>query len=67
MVESEAKEHSEEVMLDCVMNGHNEIKKIIVGINDLVEEAGKEVIDLATKLPLVYNKKTLRNTSFVVN
>ena len=42
MVESEAKELSEEVMLDCVMNGHDEIKKIIVGINDLVKEAGKE-------------------------
>ena len=42
MVESEAKELSEEVMLDCVMKGHDEIKKVIDGINDLVKEAGKE-------------------------
>ncbi len=42
MVESEAKELSEDVMLDCVMKGHDEIKTIIDGINDLVNEAGKE-------------------------
>ena len=32
MVESEAKELSEEVMLDCVMNGHNEIKKLLMAL-----------------------------------
>ena len=57
MVESEAKELSEEVMLDCVMNGHDEIKKIIVGINDLVKEAGKE----KWVLEEVENDETLKN------
>ena len=57
MVESEAKELSEEVMLDCVMNGHDEIKKIIVGINDLVKEAGKE----KWVLEEIENDETLKN------
>ena len=57
MVESEAKELSEEVMLDCVMNGHDEIKKIIVGINDLVKEAGKK----KWVLEEVENDETLKN------
>ena len=42
MVESEAKELNEDVMLDAVMQGHDEIKNIIDGINILVEKAGKE-------------------------
>ena len=58
MVESEAKELSEEVMLDCVMNGHNEIKKIIDGINDLVKKAGKEkwILDEIEKDETLKNK-----------
>jgi polyribonucleotide nucleotidyltransferase len=42
MVESEAKELNEDVMLDAVIQGHDEIKNIIDGINKLVEKAGKE-------------------------
>ncbi len=58
MVESEAKELSEEVMLDCVMNGHNEIKKIIDGINDLVKKVGKEkwILDEIEKDETLKNK-----------
>ena len=41
MVESEAKELSEEVMLGAVVFGHTEMKKAIEAINQLVEEAGK--------------------------
>ena len=42
MVESEAEILSEEIMLEAVMAGHNEIKNIINGIEELVTEAGKD-------------------------
>jgi polyribonucleotide nucleotidyltransferase len=41
MVESEAKELSESVMLDAVMFGHEQMQAAINAINDLVEKAGK--------------------------
>jgi polyribonucleotide nucleotidyltransferase len=41
MVESEAKELSEEVMLGAVVFGHTEMQKAIEAINQLVEEGGK--------------------------
>lgn len=41
MVESEADQLSEEVMLGAVVFGHNEMQKAIEAINQLVEEAGK--------------------------
>ena len=41
MVESEAKELSETVMLDAVMFGHEQMQTAIKAINDLVQEAGK--------------------------
>jgi polyribonucleotide nucleotidyltransferase len=41
MVESEAQELSEEVMLGAVVFGHTEMQKAINAINELVEEAGK--------------------------
>ena len=41
MVESEAQQLSEEVMLGAVVFGHTEMRKAIDAINDLVEEAGK--------------------------
>ncbi|MCI4567232.1 polyribonucleotide nucleotidyltransferase [Lysobacter sp. CFH 32150] len=40
MVESEAKELSEDVMLGAVMFGHREMQKVINAINDLTVEAG---------------------------
>ena len=42
MVESEAEILSEEIMLEAVMAGHNEIKNVINGIEELVSEAGKD-------------------------
>ena len=42
MVESEAEILSEEIMLEAVMAGHNEIKNVINGIEELVTEAGKD-------------------------
>ncbi|MBS1196217.1 MAG: pnp [Proteobacteria bacterium] len=41
MVESEAKQLSEEVMLGAVVFGHEQMKAAINAINDLVEEGGK--------------------------
>ncbi|MEM9122280.1 MAG: polyribonucleotide nucleotidyltransferase [Pseudomonadota bacterium] len=47
MVESEAKELSEEVMLEAVMFGHAESRKVIDAIIGLAEEAAKEPWDFA--------------------
>jgi len=47
MVESEAKELSEEVMLGAVMFGHREMQAVIGAIIDLAEKAAKEPWDLA--------------------
>jgi len=46
MVESEAKELSEEVMLGAVMFGHREMQAVIGAIIDLAEKAAKEPWDL---------------------
>lgn len=47
MVESEAKELSEEVMLGGVMFAHDEIKKVVNAIIDLAEQAAKDPWDIA--------------------
>ncbi|WP_018757894.1 polyribonucleotide nucleotidyltransferase [Paenibacillus terrigena] len=51
MVEAEANEVAEEVMLEAIMFGHDEIKKIVAVINDFVAQAGKE--KMAVKLHTV--------------
>ncbi|MEQ9661577.1 MAG: polyribonucleotide nucleotidyltransferase [Parasphingopyxis sp.] len=48
MVESEAKELSEDVMLGAVMFAHKESKKVIDAIIDLAEQAAKEPWELAS-------------------
>ncbi len=48
MVESEAKELSEEEMLGAVMFAHDESRKVISAIIDLAEQAAKEPWDVAT-------------------
>jgi polyribonucleotide nucleotidyltransferase len=45
MVESEAKELSEDVMLGAVVFGHQQMQQVIQAINELVEEAGKPAWD----------------------
>lgn len=45
MVESEAKELSEEVMLGAVVYGHEKMQAVIKMINELVAEAGKDAWD----------------------
>ena len=41
MVESEAKELSEDVMLGAVVFGHQQMQQVIQAINEMVDEAGK--------------------------
>ncbi len=45
MVESEAKELSEEIMLGAVMFGHDEMQVAISAINDFAKEVGNETWD----------------------
>ncbi len=47
MVESEAAELSEDVMLGAVVYGHEQMQAVIDAINSLVEEAGKPLWDWA--------------------
>ena len=60
MVESEAKELSEEIMLGAVLFAHDEIKKVVNLIIDLAEKAAKEpwAIDLSDNTADI--KKTLK-------
>ena len=51
MVESEAHELDEKVMLGAVDFGHNEIKKLIKAIIELAEVAAKEPIDIVEEVP----------------
>ncbi|WP_106766019.1 polyribonucleotide nucleotidyltransferase [Paenibacillus faecalis] len=46
MVEAEANEVPEEVMLEAIMFGHEEIKKIVATIEELVSVAGKEKMEV---------------------
>ncbi len=47
MVESEAQELSEDIMLGAVMHGHEEGQKVIKAITELAEAAGKAPYELA--------------------
>lgn len=46
MVEAEADEVSEETMLEAIMFGHEEIRKIVATIEELVQVAGKEKMEV---------------------
>ncbi|MBO2945705.1 polyribonucleotide nucleotidyltransferase [Paenibacillus sp. F411] len=46
MVEAEANEVPEEVMLEAIMFGHDEIKQIVSTISELVAAAGKEKMEV---------------------
>ena len=48
MVESEAKELSEDIMLGAVMFGHRHFQPVIQAIIQLAEKAAKEPRDLVT-------------------
>ena len=51
MVESEAKELSEEVMLGAVVFGHEQMQAVIAMINEMVAEAGKDAWDWVAPEP----------------
>ena len=51
MVESEAKELSEEIMLGAVVFGHEQMQAVIAMINEMVHEAGKDAWDWAAPEP----------------
>ena len=51
MVESEADELSEEVMLGAVVFGHDQMQIAIDAINEMVEEAGKDLWDWQPPVP----------------
>ena len=51
MVESEAKELSEEIMLGAVVFGHEQMQAVIAMINEMVTEAGKDAWDWAAPEP----------------
>ncbi|KGE17477.1 polyribonucleotide nucleotidyltransferase [Paenibacillus wynnii] len=51
MVEAEANELTEDIMLEAIMFGHDEIRKIVAMIEELVKLAGKE--KMAVKLHAV--------------
>jgi polyribonucleotide nucleotidyltransferase len=50
MVEGDAREVSEDTMLDAIRIGHEEIKKIVSLQNELIKEVGCE------KIPLIYDE-----------
>ncbi|MBM4398962.1 MAG: polyribonucleotide nucleotidyltransferase, partial [Candidatus Cloacimonetes bacterium] len=51
MIESAATELSEQIMLDAVYTGHEEIKKLVVLQKEFVAEAGKDKVEI--KLDLI--------------
>jgi polyribonucleotide nucleotidyltransferase len=51
MVESEAKELSEEIMLGAVVFGHEQMQAVISMINEMVHEAGKDAWDWVAPEP----------------
>ena len=51
MVESEAKELSEEIMLGAVVYGHEQMQAVIAMINDMTAEAGKDAWDWTAPEP----------------
>ena len=61
MVESEAKELSEEVMLGAVMFAHRGIQGVIKAIIDLAEQAAKEPWAMAPQADLSAAKQKLRD------
>jgi polyribonucleotide nucleotidyltransferase len=61
MVESEARELSEEVMLGAVMFAHDEIRKVVGAIISLAEKAAKDPWEMAPQDDLGGLKKKLKD------
>ena len=69
MVESEAKELSEDLMLGAVLFGHQEMQAVIKACNDLKEKAGKEdwVISPDEESPKYYEELQSKYTDEISN
>ena len=69
MVEAGAKEVSEEVMLEAIMFGHEEVKKIVAFIEDITAKVGKEkmVVELAQIDPELENEVREYATSRLID
>ena len=69
MVESEAKELSEDLMLGAVLFGHQEMQAVIKACNDLKEKAGKEdwVISPDEESPKYYEELQSKYTDQISN
>ncbi|MBW8745649.1 MAG: polyribonucleotide nucleotidyltransferase [Sphingomonas sp.] len=61
MVESEAKELSEEVMLGAVVFAHDASKKVVKAIIDLAEKAAKDPWEMAEQADLSAAKKKVKD------
>ncbi|MFW5985217.1 MAG: polyribonucleotide nucleotidyltransferase [Halanaerobiaceae bacterium] len=61
MVEAEANEVQEEVMLDAIEMAHQEIKKIVAFQNDIAEEVGKEKFEFTPETPEQDLKEEVRD------
>jgi len=61
MVESEAKELSEEVMLGAVLFAHKEVKKVVQAIISLAEKAAKDPWEMAAQADLSAAKTKLKD------
>lgn len=61
MVESEAKELSEDVMLGAVLFAHDEIRKVIDAIISLAEKAARDPWEMAEQADLSAAKKKLKD------
>lgn len=49
MIEAGAKEVDEKTMLDCILKGHEEIKKLVKFIKEIQQDIGKEKIQFESK------------------
>lgn len=63
MVEAGANELTEEEMLKAILFGHEEIKKIVAWIEEIVKEVGKAKQDIALRLPPEALEKAVREYS----
>ncbi|MFW6279124.1 MAG: polyribonucleotide nucleotidyltransferase [Bacillota bacterium] len=61
MVEAEANEVQEEVMLDAIEMAHQEIKKIVAFQNDIAQEVGKEKFEFTPETPEQDLKEEVRD------
>lgn len=63
MVEAGANELTEEEMLKAILFGHEEIKKIVAWIEEIVKEVGKTKKDIALRIPPEALEKAVRDYS----